>query len=870
VIFPALVAGGCLHVISEDRALDPQALSEYFCRFPIDILKIAPSHLAALQTASRPEQLLPRRLLILGGEASRREWVEQLQAMGRCAILNHYGPTEATVGMLTYPVRTGQNGHRAATVPLGHPLPNIQAYVLDRHLSPVPIGVPGELHIGGRGLARGYLNRPELTAEKFIADPFSPEPGARLYKTGDVVRYLPDGNLEFLGRTDHQVKIRGFRIELAEVESVLGQHPAVRGVVVTAREDLPGDRRLVAYVVSHPGPTPAPGELRHFLQAQLPDYMVPSAFVLLDTLPRTPHGKVDRLALPSPNQDRPEVEKRGLASRTSVEAVLAGIWAAVLKLERIGIYDNFFELGGDSILSIQIIARANQAGIRLTTRQLFQYQTVAELAAVAGTTPAVQAEQGLVVGAVPLTPIQQRFFEQGLPDPHHHSQALLLEVQLPLKPALLEQALQQLLRHHDALRLRFLRLATGWQQSNGGPDDAVPLSLVNLSTLAETEQGPAIEETTARLQASLHLAHGPLLRAALFDLGPQKPSRLLIIVHHLVIDGISWRLLLEDLWTAYTQLSRDEAIHLPPKTTSFKQWAELLVEHAQSETLQRETAYWFSQPWAQCTHLPVDSPGGANTVAAARIVRVLLSPAETQALLQEVPVAYRTEINDILLTALAYTFTQWTGSRSLLIELKGHGREGILEAVDLSRTVGWFTSHFPVLLELAAASGLGAALQLVKAQLRHIPNRGIGYGMLRYLSGDTAIAERLQALPQPEVSFNYLGQFDQVLPASSPFTWAEEASSPVRSLQEHRRHLLAVNGYITAGRLQLDWTYNENLYRRATIERLAQGCMTALRVLIADGPSPQASGYTPADFPEADLSQKELDKLVAELDELAE
>ena len=584
--------------------------------------------------------------------------------------------------------------------------------------------------------------------------------------------------------------------------------------------------------------------------------MVPSAFVLLDTLPRTPHGKVDRLALPSPNQDRPEVEKHGLTSRTPVEAVLAGIWAAVLKLERVGIYDNFFELGGDSILSIQIIARANQAGLRLTTRQLFQHQTVAELAAVAGTTPAVRAEQGVVVGAVPLTPIQQRFFEQGLPDPHHYNQALLLEVQLPLQPALLEQALQQLLRHHDALRLRFLRGATGWQQINGGPDDAIPLSLVNVSALAETEQGQAIEAATAQLQASLHLAHGPLLRAALFDLGPHKPSRLLIIVHHLAIDGISWRLLLEDLWTAYTQLSRGEAIHLPPKTTSFKQWAELLVEHAQSETLRRETAYWFSQPWDQSTRLPVDSPGGANTVASARTVRVLLSPAETQALLQEVPAAYHTQINDVLLTALAHTFAQWTGTRSLLIDLEGHGREGMVEAVDLSRTVGWFTSHFPVLLELADASCLGEALQLLKEQLRRIPNRGIGYGMLRYLSGDTAIVERLQALPQPEVSFNYLGQFDQVLPASSPFTWAEEASSPVRSLQGHRMHLLAVNGCITAGRLQLDWTYSENLHRQATIERLAQGCMTALRVLIADGQSPEGKGLHACRLPRGRFEPK--------------
>ena len=637
------------------------------------------------------------------------------------------------MGVLTYRVQNDQNDHSSSTVPIGRPLPNAQAFLLDRRRQPVPVGIPGELHVGGSCVARGYLNQPELTAEKFIPNPFSTEPAARLYKTGDLARYLPDGNIEFLGRTDHQVKIRGFRIELGEVEVTLGRHPAVREALVTAREDVPGDKRLVAYILPHPGQVYTISDLCDFLKGKLPDYMVPAAFVVLDALPLTPHGKVDRLALPAPDQARPELRESFAAPRTPIEKILAEIWAEVLRLERVGVHDNFFELGGDSILSIQIIARANQAGLRLTPKQLFQHQTVAELAT-AGTTPAVQAEQGPVTGAVPLTPIQRWFFEQHLPDPHHYNQAVLLEVQQALDPALVERALQQLLLHHDALRLRFLCVASGWQQINVGPDNAVLFSRADLSALAEAEHGPAIEAAAAELQASLNLLEGPLLRGALFDLGPQKPGRLLLVIHHLAIDGVSWRILLEDLWTAYQQLSRGEAIQLPPKTTSFKRWAQRLAEHTQSEALQPGIAYWLSESRTRSSRLPVDSPGGANTVASARTVRVSLSTAETRVLLQEIPTAYHTQINDVLLTALVQAFAWWTGGRSLLLDLEGHGRETIVEAVDLSRTVGWFTTHFPVLLDLERPSCPGEALKSVKEQLCRIPNRGIGYGLLRSLT----------------------------------------------------------------------------------------------------------------------------------------
>ncbi|MBE9162161.1 non-ribosomal peptide synthetase [Tychonema sp. LEGE 06208] len=379
-IFPALCSGGCLHIVSQERATDPEALAQYFRRHSIDCLKIVPSHLAALLTSSVAESILPRRRLILGGEAASWELIEKIRKINPdCLIFNHYGPTEATVGVLTYQVYGEELKGISETVPLGQPLANTQIYLLDSHLQPVPVGVPGELHIGGSSLARGYLNRPELTAEKFIRHPFDAQ--AHLYKTGDLARYLPDGNIEFIGRIDNQVKIRGFRIELGEIEAALGQHPDIAQAVVVAREDVPGEKRLVAYLVSNQKQAPSSSEIRRFLAPKLPDYMVPWAFVTLKSLPLTPNGKIDWRSLPEPDEMRPELTENFVAPRTNIEEVLAAIWAEVLKLEKVGIYDNFFELGGHSLLATQVISRVRQAfQVDLPLHRLFESATVADFA----------------------------------------------------------------------------------------------------------------------------------------------------------------------------------------------------------------------------------------------------------------------------------------------------------------------------------------------------------------------------------------------------------------------------------------------------------------------------------------------------------
>jgi non-ribosomal peptide synthase protein (TIGR01720 family) len=393
---------------------------------------------------------------------------------------------------------------------------------------------------------------------------------------------------------------------------------------------------------------------------------------------------------------------------------------------------------------------------------------------------------------------------------------------------------------------------------------------VDLSALSEEQQEMSITEVAAQLQASLNLVHGPLVRAAFFDCGPYKPSRFLVIIHHLVMDSVSWRILLEDIQMVYQQLSAGQMIQLPPKTTSFYHWADRLGAYAQSAELRQELTYWLTAPRPEVGRLPVDYPGGANTVALARTVSVSLSTAETHALLQEVPQAYQTQINDALLTALVQAFARWTGEHTLLVDLEGHGREEVVEGVDLSRTVGWFTTFFPVCLQLSPAATPVAALKTVKEQLRRIPKRGIGYGILRYLCQDTEVTEALRALAQAEVCFNYLGQDHQRVSNQVLFGPVTATIGPYRSPRGGRRYLLEINGRLAGGRLLLDWTYSECVHRRDTIERLTQHFIEALRTLIVHCQSPDARGFTPSDFPKMKLSQQELDELIIALGESAE
>ncbi|GCE14878.1 hypothetical protein KTT_47370 [Tengunoibacter tsumagoiensis] len=811
----------------------------------------------------QPEALAGVRQVLAGGDVLGPEPVRALlRAHPGQQVINGYGPTENTTFTCCYPMDDPEQVE--AAIPIGRPINQSTVYVLDRHRQPVPIGVIGELYTGGHGLARGYVGRSELTAERFVPHPFSATGGERLYRTGDLVRWRAEGVLEYVGRADQQVKIRGYRIELGEIEQALRQQEAVRDAMVLAREDAPGIKRLVAYLILDEHATLDWDTIQASLQERLPEYMVPALHVVVEAFPLTPNGKIDRRALPAPEYAHLADTQSYVAPGNEQEQRLVAIWQQVLGVEQIGVHDNFFSLGGDSILSLQVVARARQQGLVLTPRQLFQSPTIAALAA--SLTPdsersVIEAEQGIVTGSVWLTPIQHWFFEQNQPDPQHWNQAMLLRTPAELSWPVLKQALQALQHQHDVLRLRFASTPDGWQATHAEELLEVPVCHVDLTTIPQEHRLRVIEVCADQIQASLDLTHGPIWRAVSFHLGPQQEGRLLLVIHHLVVDGVSWRILLEDLQTAYQQGQRGASIQLPAKTTSWQQWSRHLESHAQSEVVSEQLTYWQQQATLPVALLPVDHSGGENTVASAQSVLISLNQAETQALLQEVPAAYRTQINDVLLTALAQALQQWTGQSTHRIHLEGHGREDLFADVDLSRTVGWFTSIYPLVLSLPQdPQDSATALKAIKEQVRAIPSNGIGYGLARYLRSDK---DGLREEIAPQISFNYLGQFDQTLNQTALFVPAQEPSGLAISPRGHREHLIEINGSISGGQLHLIWTYSQQVHEQETINRLAQHYLQALQALIAHCQSPAAGGYTPSDFPLVKLSQAQLDAILS-------
>ncbi len=851
----ALLYGGTLVVVPFDVSRDPEAFRELLVRERVTVLSQTPSafrQLAAADAAA-PAGDLALRLVIFGGEAleprSLAGWMER-HGDERPRLVNMYGITETTVHVTFRPV-TRADVHAEAASPIGRALPDLRAYVLDARGEPAGVGVPGELCVGGAGVARGYLGRPGLTAERFVPDAFSGEVGARLYRSGDRARWLPRGELEYLGRVDQQVKVRGFRIEPGEVEAALLRHPGVADAAVVAREDAPGERRLVAYFVPAGAPVD-PAALRASLAERLPDHMVPAALVELERLPLTPNGKLDRRALPAPGgalSGRPYQ-----APRTRAEEVLAAVWAEVLGAERVGVHDDFFELGGDSILALQVVARAHRRGVRVRPADVFSLPSVARLAE-AASTAADDTREDSPDGEAPLTPVQRAFFAREVPDRSHWNLSLLLEARRPVAPGVLRAALRELAARHDALRLRFRRVDGEWRQ-RADPAGEVPLTVVDVSRTGDADV------VLSALQRSLDLEAGPVARAALLERGGGLPQRILLAAHHLATDGVSWRVLVEELEEACARLEAGEPVALPAASTPFRAWAERLEEHARSGGFDAELPWWLEQGARAAARLPVDLPGGGNRTGSARSVEAALSAAETDALLREVPAAYRTQVSDVLLAALARALGAWTGERAVRVELEGHGREELFEGVELSRTVGWFTTLFPVVLDPGADPSPGAALRAVKEQLRAVPGRGIGFGALRWLAPDAGTRGALAALPAPEVAFNYLGRLDSTLGPGSRFALVPGAAGEERSPGAERAHLLEVDAMVEGGRLRVRWSYGAELHRRETVERLAEAFAAELRGLVAHCTAPGAGGCTPSDFPLAGLGPAALDAVV--------
>ncbi|MCP4157998.1 MAG: amino acid adenylation domain-containing protein, partial [bacterium] len=736
-VYPILSSGGKLLIVSPEDTRDISRLAELITRYRITVMSTTP---AVLKQLSRYPLSRYLRQLITGGDALKHEDIVGIT--GRIPLFNYYGPTEATVSATFYSCRHKDIDKTTQTVPIGKPMANYRIYILDRCENAVPIGVKGQLYIAGDAVAIGYLNNPELTAARFVKAGWQYAVGSRqeekqktkkdrsqktqkdteiketkeertlitgntLYRTGDLGRWLPDGNIEFLGRIDDQVKIRGFRIELGEIETRLLTHPEIKEATVIARQSKDGDNFLCAYYVGKSNRQPQTS-LKDYLSQFLPHYMVPVVFIKLQKIPLTPNGKIDRKALPAPEiKSGSDYE----APVGLVEETLTTLWQQVLNVDRLSVNDNFFNLGGDSIKTIQIASRLRKYNLKLDVKELFAHQTIKQLA------PHIKkinriSLQDTVEGTLPLTPIQQWFFQSTFTGNHHFNQSVLLYRKEGFHQSIVERIFTKIIRHHDALRMVYTThtsdtanttgtetTATNIQQNRGINGELFHLEIIDLKKLEKNIKKKIAMEST-RIQAGINLQTGPLVKLGLFK--TTTGDHLLIVIHHLVVDGISWRILLEDIQTCLKQAHQGEPLLLPDKTDSFKYWSEKMTQYAAGKygkKLFKEREYWETVEKTEIKPLPVDREIGKDKQQRKYCdnVTINLDKTETENLLKKVNRAYSTEINDILLTALAMALKEWNQMEKILINLEGHGRETIIEDVDINRTVGWFTSQYPVL-----------------------------------------------------------------------------------------------------------------------------------------------------------------------------
>jgi len=831
--FWPLMTGARLAVAEPGAHRDPAELVEAIQRYGVTTVHFVPSMLQAFAAYDGAGRCFSIRNIVCSGEAlpaSLQDSVMKLLPAAR--LVNLYGPTEAAIDVTHWTCRAGD-----AVVPIGRPIANVHTYVLDAAMNLAPVGLVGELYLGGAGLGRGYVGKPGLTAERFVPDPYDGA-GGRLYRTGDLARWGTDGRLQYLGRVDDQVKVRGFRIELGEIEAQLHACAEVAEAVVTARPGASGPQ-LAAYVTAAAGQALDGQALRGRLAAALPEYMVPATITVLDSLPLNANGKLDRRALPEPQYAVQEYE----APQGQVESILAGIWHTVLGIARVGRNDNFFELGGDSILSLRIVAHARTAGVLLTPRQIFEHPTLAGLA------PAVraggmQADHAEVVEALDLTPIQQAFFTRFPQGQSHWNQSVMLSVEGGLEIPALSRALETLVAAHDALRLRFERNGQGVWQQRVAPVEAA--AILEPRDLRGAPDSPAaLQGAATALQASLDLEQGPILRAAYFAV--EGGARLLLVIHHLAVDGVSWRILLEELQQLYDAALADQPAPVLTNTP-WSAWVRHQLGYARSQLVQDEAPWWRQALSGVDNALPLNedsAPGESRGIGAS------LDEAETRQLLQASARSYRANAEDILLTALAQTVGAWSGRAGVLLALEGHGRENLGEddTLDLSRTVGWFTTRYPVWLP--AESEAGRAIVAVKEQLRAVPRRGLHFGLL---------GQHVAALPQPRIAFNYLGQFDNSLTRAGRFAFAPEAGGEAVPRGLAAEMPIEVNAMVSNGCLSVRWSYRAGELADAVARELQQAFMARLRTLIAHCASATPTA-TASDFPLARLSQAELDQL---------
>lgn len=867
-IWGALLNGASLHLLPEDAVLEAAKVKQFIRENAVTTMWLTTSLFNQLSEADIEIFTGVRNLLVGGEKLSARHINEVKKKYPELTIINGYGPTENTTFTACHRIEKMYPDD----IPIGHPIANTHVLILDRYNQPMPVGVPGEICTGGDGLARGYLNDPDLTDKKFVPHPL--ENGKRLYRTGDLGYWTPEGLLCYMGRNDDQVKVRGFRIEIGEIEAKLLIHPSITQACVIAIQPKTGSKELAAYFVAEKELIVS--DIRDYLAGMLPDYMIPSFFIRMGSLPLNQNGKIDKHALPDPVESGSGSGSAYLAPRNELEARLVEIWQEVLNRKQIGVNDNYFGLGGDSIKAIQLVSQLCRDGLTAEVRHIFQYPTVAELAGVIQ--PATrEIDQMPVTGIVPLTPIQHWFFENHKNARHHFNQSEMIHSRNRINEKALQVVLHKIQEHHDALRMkyRFVETDTGVDIIQENADTDYPLSLEVVDLKDDRSAIETLASHAQDTQAGIDLKDGPMMKTVLYQL--PDSDRLLIVIHHLTIDGVSWRILLEDLYTGYDQYIRGLPIQFPQKTDSFKRWAQWLYKYSTSETLLAEIPHWktvTSTSTASTIDLNGEEVVSKNDPTACMkdtmTLEFILPQKKTTQLLTETNPAFNTEINDILLTALSRTISAAAGHRNAVISLEGHGRESVsiqkgqsdLQQPNITRTIGWFTSMFPVRLSLPESDDIGYQIKSIKESLRKIPNRGIGYGILKYLTPDELTTE-LPFKCRPEIGFNYLGQFDTAHDLS--FKPASESRGDELSKNTEVVHPVDINGMVASGTLKIFITFNRNRYKTSIIRSFGQQFIDELNEIIMYCRNVKEAELTPSDIDYDGLTIDELDQVLNSL-----
>lgn len=841
-IFSVLITGGTLVIPKEELRQDLNYLASLIQQHKVSHFLIVPSLYNAL-LEEIGEGLVGVECITVAGESIGEDLVNKhYEVLPYVTLVNEYGPTENSVCSTVEKLEQGKS------VTIGNSISNVLTYILDDNLQLLPADAIGEICVAGAGVARGYLRREVLNTEKFVENTHHPF-YKKLYKTGDLGKLLPDGSIKYLGRKDEQVKIRGNRIELGEIENTLLTLPSLDQVVVVAKIDADNHKYLAAYYTSKENINE--GDLQKYLIDVLPFYMIPARFIQLDQLPFNANGKIDRKTLQNLDIHVNKVEIE--LPIGPVEEALVKIWEALLVGKEIGTDQNFFDLGGDSIKATQIVARMYKAGYKISVRDIFKNPTIKLLGKAVNKVSRL-SDQNVVEGIVPMTPIQKEFFSSKRLKPHHYNQGMLLVFKESLKDDNIKSIFNELIKHHDALRICFKMTSKGYVQINNPANLDGLLEVVDLR--GELDLGTALEEKCNEVQSSIDLENGSLIKLCLFKL--IEGDALLVVIHHLVIDGISWRIILEDFSTLFEQAQKNKELSLPLKTDSFKLWSENLQEYANSKDLLKEISYWEQLLPLEDQCFAKDFDHDCNILQDAKKLTVTLDKEETGLLLTKVNFAYNTEINDILLTGLGISIKNYFKQDEFTVALENHGREEILGDLNVSRTIGWFTSVYPLKVTITDHD-IARQIKEVKETLRKVPNKGIGYGILKHLTGEeNKIGLNFEV--RPKLIFNYLGQFDSDLNDSN-FQISSERIGQLQDLNEKRDYDFDINGLIAEGQLVISITFNKNHYRDETIQGWLDQYKKSLNQIIYHCSAKEQIELTPSDTTYNKLSIDEIELL---------